>query len=172
MRLIKGVLFVLAGLFIFVTLISLLIPSKIYVARAVAVQGDSLRIFNEISDLRNWKHWHPVFMRDSSSVHFTNDKRPAAEWTTGNKINRLIITEKKYPYVKLALQREGENDIANILSLQPVTEQGNMQVQWQSVTYLKWYPWEKFGGIFTEKMTGPGYDIALEGLKKYLQNNQ
>ena len=169
----KGVLVVFAGLFVLITLISLLIPSRIVVTRATTVQADSVKLFNEISDLSNWKHWHPVFKKNSSAISYTSitdQVNSFAEWKAQGKTNKLLITEVKYPYVKIALQRAGENDVENILSLLPVHEQGNMQVQWLSVTKLNWYPWEKFGGIFIEKMSGGGYDSALKSLKDYVES--
>ena len=172
---IKGVVFVLAGLFLLVTLISLLMPSKVVVARGVSMHGDSVKIFNQIADLKNWKNWQPVFKEDSADVRYsavTDQVNSYAEWSTGGKVNKLVITEKKYPYITVALQRAGENDVQNMFSLMPVQEQGNMQVQWQSVTKLKWYPWEKFGGIFIEKMSGPGYEAALNALKEYVESHQ
>jgi hypothetical protein len=172
MKLIKGAIFVLVGLFVMITLISLLIPNRIVTARAVTVQVDSVKLFGEISDLKNWKNWHPVFKSDSTSLKFsavTDQINSSAEWTQGSKIYKLIIVEKKYPFVKVNLQREGEKDIENILTLMPVQEQGNMQVQWQAVVHLKWYPWEKFSGIFIEKMAGQGYEDALQSLKKSIE---
>lgn len=172
---IKGVVFVFAGLFLLVTLISLLMPSKVVVARGVSMHGDSVKIFNQIADLRNWKNWQPVFKEDSAGITYspvTDQVDAAAQWTTGGKVNKLVITDKKYPTVTIALQREGENDVQNIFTLMPVQEQGNMQVQWQSITKLKWYPWEKFGGIFVEKMTGPGYEAGLNSLKEYVEAHQ
>ena len=171
---IKGVLFVFVGLFFLIFLISLLIPSRIVITRATTLHADSVKLFNEISDLKNWKHWHPVFKNDSAAIHFspvTNEINSAAEWKVLGKINRLIITEVKYPYVKIALQQAGQNDVENILSLLPVHEQGNFQVQWMSVTKLNWYPWEKFGGIFIEKMSGGGYESALSSLKDYIETH-
>jgi Polyketide cyclase / dehydrase and lipid transport len=174
MKLIKGAIFVFVGLFVMVTLISLLIPSRIVTARAVTVQADSTKLFNEISDLKNWKNWHPVFKADSTALSFspiTNQVNSTAEWTQNSKTYKVVIVEKKYPLVKINLQREGEKDIENILTLMPVQEQGNMQVQWQAVVHLRWYPWEKFGGIFIEKMAGQGYEDALQSLKKYVEPN-
>jgi hypothetical protein len=174
MKLIKGAIFVFVGLFVMVTLISLLIPSRIVTARAVTVQVDSIKLFNEISDLKNWKSWHPVFKRDSSSLIFstvTDQINSTAQWVQNGKTYKVVIVEKKYPLVKINLQREGEKDIENILTLMPVQEQGNMQVQWQAIVNLKWYPWEKFGGIFIEKMAGQGYEDALRSLKNYVENN-
>lgn len=175
MKMIKGAVFVFAGLFIFLTLISLLIPGRIVTTRAETVQADSLKLYSEISDLKNWKHWHPVFVQDSAAMQFSkssNEVNDYAQWSTNGKTNTIIITEKKFPYVKFLLKREGENDMENILALREVQEQGNMQVQWTSITKLKWYPWEKFSGIFIEKMAGSGYETALASLKIYVESHQ
>ena len=175
MKIVKGAIIVFIGIFIFITLISLLIPSKIVTARAVAVQSDSVKLFNEISDLKNWKHWHPVFINDSSSIKISNAGNQVndyAEWITKGKKNTLLITKIKYPAITFLLKREGENDLENSLSLMAVQEQGNMQVQWVAITKLKWYPWEKFSGIFIEKMAGSGYENALNSLKNYVENHQ
>ncbi len=175
MKILKGALIVFIGIFIFITLISLLIPSKIVTARAVAVNADSMSLFNEISDLKNWKHWHPVFIQDSASIKISNaanEEKEYAEWITKGKKNTILIIAKKYPSITFLLKREGENDSENTLSLMAVQEQGNMQVQWVSVIKLKWYPWEKFSGIFIEKMAGPGYEMALQSLKIYVESHQ
>ena len=50
---VKGGLIVFVGLFVFLTLISLLIPSRIVTTRAETVQADSLRLYSEIADLKN-----------------------------------------------------------------------------------------------------------------------
>lgn len=175
MKILKGAIIVFIGIFIFITLISLLIPSKIVTARAVAVQADSVRLYNEISNLKNWKNWHPVFMNDSGNIKISNvgnKENEYAEWITKGKKNTILITAKKYPSITFLLKREGENDSENTLSLMAVEEQGNMQVQWVSVIELKWYPWEKFSGIFIEKMAGSGYEMALQSLKLYVESHQ
>ena len=175
MKVVKGALVVFVGLFIFLTLISLLIPSHIVTTRAETVQADSLRLYNEVADLKNWKHWHPVFVQDSNKFTFSESSTNVndfAEWRSNNKKNRLVIVERKFPYIKILLQREGENDMENILSLRQVQEQGNMQVQWTSITNLIWYPWEKFSGIFIEKMSGSGYEAALFSLKTYVESHR
>ena len=175
MKVVKGALIVFIGLFIFLTLISLLIPSHIVTTRAETVQADSGKLFNEISDLKNWKHWHPVFMQDSAKMNFSassTNVNDFAEWRSNGKKNRVVISETKFPYIKVLLQRDGENDIENILALREVQEKGNMQVQWTSITKLKWYPWEKFSGIFIEKMAGSGYEVALASLKTYVESHQ
>lgn len=175
MKVLKGVIIVFIGLFVFVTLISLLIPSRIVTSRAETVQADSLKLFSEIADLKNWKHWHPVFIQDSNKIKFSvtsTQVNDYAEWESNHKTIRIVIVENKYPSVKLLLQSQDENAIENILSLRQVQEQGNMQVQWTSITKLKWYPWEKFSGIFIEKLSGSGFQAALASLKTYVESHQ
>ena len=114
-------------------------------------------------------------MQDSNRMNFSTSSTNVndfVEWNSNNKINRILIVERKYPYIKILLQREGENDMENIIALREVQEQGNMQVQWTSITKLKWYPWEKFSGIFIEKMSGSGYEAALASLKTYVESHQ
>ena len=175
MKVVKGALVVFIGLFVFVTLISLLIPSRIVTTRAETVQADSIKLYSEIADLKNWKHWHPVFMQDSGKMNYSTTSTNVndfVEWSSNNKKNRILIAEKKFPYIKVLLQRDGENDMENIIALREVQEQGNMQVQWTAITKLKWYPWEKFSGIFIEKMAGSGYEVALRSLKNYVESHQ
>ena len=105
-RVIKGPVIVVFGLLIFITLMSLLIPSQIVTIRSVVVR----------------------------------------------------------------LHQKNENDVKNIIAVNDVQEINAYQVQWTAVIKLKWYPWEKFAGIFIEKMTGSGYELTLESLKKYLEN--
>ena len=172
MKLIKGGVFVFGGLFIMMTLISLLMPSKIMTAKAVSVQSDSVKIFNAVSDLGNWKKWHPVFVNDSTSVKLSDPSsgiNSFVTWQTNNKINKLIITKIAYPEVEFLLKRDGENDLEYAMYVNR-EEGGKMQVQWKAVTSLRWYPWEKFGGIFIEKLSGAGYEAALASLKQYVEN--
>lgn len=172
MKMIKAVFFVFVGLTIMITLISLLIPSRIVTASAVSVQADSTKLFSEVSELKNWRHWHPAFKNDSSILNFTSSKNELndiATWEQNGKAYQMVVTEKKYPLVKINIQAKGEKDVENVFTLMPVMEQGNMQVQWQAVTNLKWYPWEKFSGIFLEKMAGAGNEEALKSLKSFVE---
>lgn len=166
MKLIRGGLFVFGGLFLVMTLISLLIPSTIMTAKSITVQCDSTKLFDAVSNLQNWKKWHPVFVADSNKITATNT---AASWSSNSKTNKLVVTKSSYPAVDFLVQRDGENDMENTIYVNRVEEGGNMQVQWKSIVKLKWYPWEKFGGIFVEKLSGAGYEVALASLKKYVE---
>ncbi len=107
MKMIKAVFFVFVGLTIMITLISLLIPSRIVTASAVSVQADSTKLFSEVSELKNWRHWHPAFKNDSSILNFTSSKNELndiATWEQNGKAYQMVVTEKKYPLVKINIQ--------------------------------------------------------------------
>lgn len=174
MRLAKGFFIVLAGLFIFTTLLSLLIPSKLMITRAVVINAPANKVFAEVSDLQNWKHWQPVFVRDSAAIRFNLDAggtSSSCEWESKGEKNKMIITGRQSHSVAVKLERPGENDVLNTISILPLADSSQVQAEWNVLVKLKWYPWEKFYGIFIENISGQGYEDALNGLKVYVENN-
>ena len=172
MKMIKGFLFVVTGLFILITLVSLLMPSRIMTAKTVMINSDDSSIMAAIEDLQQWKNWHPVFMDEQAGVKIPGPSAGAnayAVWETNGKENKLQITNSTPGQVTLSLQRPGENEVINLFSLATIKDSPGIQVEWRTTTTLKWYPWEKFSGIFYDKMTGPGYEAALQSLKKYAE---
>jgi hypothetical protein len=174
MRLFKGFFIVLAGLFIFITILSLFIPSKLMVTRAVVINANTAKVFSEISDLQNWKHWQPVFMSDSAQINFKTDTSGISnycEWYSKGKKNAIEVTKKNNNSIAAVLKRSGENDVQNTISILPLADSNQVQAEWNVLIKLKWYPWEKFYGIFIEKISGQGYEDALNSLKNYVENH-
>lgn len=172
MRLLKGFVIAVTGLFIVITLLSLLMPSKVMTVRSVTIHGTTQQVFQEIKDLQQWKHWHPVFMQDSNSISISNPSSGVnafASWNTKGKENKLTITEVLATQVKASLARTGENASENILSVTALKDSNNVEAEWRVLTKMKWYPWEKFSGIFVDKITGPGYEAALSNLKVLIE---
>ena len=174
MRLIKGFIIAIVGLFIFITILSLFIPSKIRVTRGVVINAGAGKVFTEISDLKNWRHWQPVFKNDAANIKFDttgNGVSNSCEWDSKGNKNRIIITDKKNNTITATLLRNGENDVFNTIRVLPLADSNQVQTEWNVLIKLKWYPWEKFYGIFIEKITGEGYEDALNSLKNYVENH-
>ncbi|HQW85018.1 MAG TPA: SRPBCC family protein [Ferruginibacter sp.] len=173
-RIIKIFFIVLAVLFIFITLLSLFIPSKLMVTKAVVINAQANKVYSQINDLQNWKHWQPVFMNDSAAIKFKIGATGVSDecvWGPNDSENKLIITDKKENTVFVSLVREGENDVLNTIKVLPLSDTSQVQVEWNVLIKLKWYPWEKFYGIFMEKLTGHGFEEALKSLKNYVEEN-
>ncbi len=174
MRLFKGFFIVLAGLFIFITIFSLFIPSKLMVSRAVVINANAGKVFSEINNLQNWKHWQPVFMSDSMKINCKTDTSGMCDycdWESKGKKNIVEITNKTNNSVSAELKTAGENEVLNTISILPLADSNQVQVEWNVLIKLKWYPWEKFYGIFIEKISGQGYEDALNSLKNYVENH-
>lgn len=175
MRLLKGFIVVLAGLFIFITLLSLFIPSRLMITRAVVIHANAGKVFNEISNLQNWKHWQPVFKSDSTAIRFKTNVSGVSdycEWSTNGISNSITVTGRGDHSISAVLKRSGENDVQNTISVLPLADSNQVQAEWSVLIRLKWYPWEKFYGIFIEKVSGQGYEDALNSLKNYVEEHQ
>jgi hypothetical protein len=172
---VKGFILAVAGLAIVVTLFSLLIPSSVMTVRTVVIHAQAAQVFAEVADLQKWKQWHPVFMQDSSAMQISEPSTGAgayAEWSSNNKKNKLLITKILPNQLRANLIRPGENETSNIILITSLKDSNNVQAEWRVLTKLKWYPWEKFSGIFVDKITGPGYEAALNNLKELIEGKQ
>jgi hypothetical protein len=175
MRFIKAFLFGITGLFIIITLISLLIPSNVKVSRMVVINNTTInRVYRQTADLTNWKNWHPMFKPGVAIINFgniTTGKNASCDIVYNNKTTHLKITAADSSSVKFLLQSKGENDIENNIILNAMPLPQSVQVEWRTITKLHWYPWDKFYAIFIDKMAGPGYEAALNNLNAYIEKN-
>lgn len=174
MRLVKASALALSGLIIMITLLSLFIPSRVLVSRGVAIHSSAKKVYNAIAVLRNWKTWHPVFKDNPSEVAFSKDStgvNSSCEWESNGKKNKLLVITQAENEISLSLQRPGETNVLNTITILPLADSNSVQVEWKALTRLKWYPWEKLYGVFIEKVTGQGYEDALNSLKAVLDGH-
>ncbi|MEJ7586560.1 MAG: hypothetical protein WKI04_03250 [Ferruginibacter sp.] len=61
MRSIKAFLAGVTGLFIIITIFSLLIPSRVQISRGVMIDASGMAVYQQIALFENWKKWHPIF---------------------------------------------------------------------------------------------------------------
>ena len=73
------------------------------------------------------------------------------------------VTDSSFSFLTIA---PGENDISNQVIAVALPNQANIRVEWRAVNKLQWYPWEKFYGIFIDKLTGSSYETGLQGFKR------
>lgn len=175
MRLIKAFLTGAIGLFLVMTLLSLLIPSNVKVSRTTLINNTTwVKVLEQVINLSNWKNWHPVFKNSDAKINVipgAGTSNSSADIIYGDKSAKLLITSSDSNSVKFTLQSPKENDILNEILISSIPNQANVQVEWRAFNHLKWYPWEKFYGIFIDKLTGPGYEQSLNDLKDYLETS-
>ena len=169
MRLIKAFLIGAIGLFVVMTLLSLLIPSTVRVSRTTLINNITpASVIEQVSNLSNWKNWHPVFKNSDAKINTISNT--SAEIIYGTKTVKVLVTVVDSNAVTFILQSPGENDIQNEIIISSIPNQSTVRLEWRALNRLKWYPWEKFYAIFIDKLTGPGYETSLKGLKDYLES--
>ena len=170
LRLLKAFIVGIGCLFIVITLFSLVIPSNIKVSRITVINNTTpAAVYEQVSNLKNWKNWHPVFTSDSAIVSFTDPLKNACDISYDGSTTHVAITSLSAQQVNLLLLSKKQNDINVEIRLTNLPGQQSVQVEWRALTKLNWYPWDKFFGIFLDKLSGPGYEAALTGLKYFLE---
>lgn len=172
LELFKGFFIILFFLFIVVFLLSLLIPGRVVIVKSISIAAPLSEVVPAVQDLRNWQKWYPLFSDSGQPDNYAQFYKDSITWTQSKNQNKLTIVKRDSGMMIFGISTPGENEIDNVLSvLQDSSGVSSSIVQWNSVVHLGWLPWNKFAGIFTEKMSGPGYESALHALKDYIETS-
>jgi hypothetical protein len=176
MRLIKMFLFVLLGLFAVITIIGLFIPSSVKISRGIIVTADSSKVYKELSDVKNWNKWLPWITADSGAVFQLSpvtDKPGSYFRWKGVKLNSagtITIQSIKSGEILLLHELKDMNKAEGGFRIRSTGANNNVtEVLWYMEYKLKWYPWERFFGIFTDRIIGSAFDKGLEQFKNYIE---
>lgn len=176
MRLIKMFLFVLLGLFAVVTIIGLFIPSSVKISRGIIINADSSLLYQELSDVKNWNQWLPWITADSGAIvqlsPVTNQPGSFFRWegVKYKSAGTITIKEINQGEVLLLHELKDMNDAEGGFRIRSTGVKGEVtEVLWYMEYKLRWYPWERFYGIFVDHIIGPALDKGLEQLKDYAE---
>jgi hypothetical protein len=176
MRLIKMFLFVLLGLFAVITIIGLFIPSSVKISRGIIVSADSSKVYKELSDVKNWNKWLPWITADSGAIvqlsSVTDQPGSYFRWK-GVKLNSagtMTIQSIKPTEILVLHDLKDMNKAEGGFRIRSTGANNNVtEVLWYMEYKLKWYPWERFFGIFTDRIIGSAFDKGLEQFKNYIE---
>lgn len=146
MKYLKLGLISLVAFFLLLFLMSLLIPGRIRVSRAINIAAPAHRIHHMIADTSNWHLWNEMNIKQISV-------------TMENVTPKLIESEWQY----------AGRQIEGVFRLEESA--GVTVVQWYFDFRLRWYPWEKFGSITFDKQFGFPMERSLNNLKKAIENS-
>jgi hypothetical protein len=148
MRIIKLGLISLFILFLLITLISLLIPSRIRLSKATNLPNRRAQIF---ALLQNDTGWHPAYSDTASAQFFAS-------------MNKQVIEQTDSTFV-LRLQQEGRQPVTSGWQLYGTNATDSLTLQWYMDFRLGWYPWQKFSSMFYERTYGAMMEQGLINLK-------
>jgi hypothetical protein len=155
MRIIKLGIISFVLLFAIVTLMSLFIPSRIRISRAVNLSPSATHILSRIKDTNQWKTWHPAFMKTEGS------QKMVPLW-------RIPVSSGPEEFI-CKVQYMDRKPVTNGWRLYTNTPGDSLTIQWYMDFQLSWYPWQKFGSLFYESSYGRLMETGMTNLKATAQ---
>lgn len=163
MRVIKLGIISLIVFSVIVYLFSLIIPSHVRISRAVTIYKSKIDIANYVSDLRTWKNWNNMILKqDSTGGAFEKDSYKGTNLTVNL---RSVAPDSVITTWQYANSKPVNSGFYLVQSLSDTTV-----AQWYFDFHLKWYPWEKFGSIIFDQELGPPMEKSLSDLKTLMEN--
>ncbi len=150
-------------LFGLITLISLLLPSTVIVSRAKDISASPDSVYKYVADLSTWKVW--LYHNDSAVVKVGADGKSVAL----DKSVVTITSSSKEKITSLWRVGDGEPMYSEFNFVKGEKQATHFTLQWAFTQKLKWYPWEKFASILSDKALGPFMEDALDKLKKQVE---
>jgi len=176
MRLIKMFVLGLAGLFLVVSAIGLLIPNSVKISRAVQVDASSDIVLLALKDVKQWNEWLPWIVADSGAIvqfsAVTNEPGSFIKWQGMDEKNagKITITATDAQTIYVLHSLKGMNEAKGVFRVVSGGQSSRQsEVQWLMDYKLKWYPWERFLGIFMDQMLGPVLDQGLQNFKNSIE---
>ncbi|HMO33190.1 MAG TPA: SRPBCC family protein [Lacibacter sp.] len=176
MRLIKLALTGLIGLAVLLTIMGLLIPSSVKITRGVLVSADSARAFTYLSNTHLWREWMP-WMESDSGVVVQVSPEPSQvgsylKWVSLDRSRKgtLTLTGFKPGTIEVLHQFSGMNDAPGGFRIRRMPGSDQTELQWFIEYPLRWYPWERFYGIFLDHLFGPVLEQGLQRLQQQLES--
>ncbi|MDQ6813229.1 MAG: SRPBCC family protein [Bacteroidota bacterium] len=152
-------------LFLLVTAISLLLPSTINISRAININAPSDSVYIYLNNLAKWKEWFAGY--DSLHTTFGNTTVGKGAMVTINKTT-ITITETNSQTIK-SHWVSGSKVLESEFNFFRQNNSSLITVQWHFIQHTRWYPWEKFASIVSDKFMSPAMEKSLDNLKKVVE---
>jgi hypothetical protein len=164
MRIIKGALISFSLIFLLLTAMSLLMPSRVRISRAadIRMQHDSLQAY--LATLRNWTCWMPALRGDSTPVNFAAQSSGAGA-ALRTPTATIRINNATPGSITFTILQNGDS-LTGGFTIIPGRSADSTVLQWYFDQRFKWYPWQKFKSLFSEKILGPEMEAGMEGIKR------
>ena len=161
MRFIKVFLAGAIGLFLVMTLLSLLIPSRVKVSRTTLINNTTkAKVVEQLAILSNWKNWHPALKAiPENEIQVLSGSSVKIRGTT------IAITGRKDDELITEMVAGEGRPVTS--GFKTIRHQGDSStLQWYMDFKLRWYPWEKFRSLFYENIYGVQMEEGLNNLKQ------
>ncbi len=166
MRFLKLPILSFIFLFLLVTGISLFIPSRVRVSKAIDINTSREEVMQRIRDPLDWRDWYPG--ADSMSYYYEDGLLKGFIIDSSTK-QFLAIGEKNDSMVIAVIERTGKKPV-QITWMSIEHNPTSITLHWYMDFHLRWYPWEKFSSLFFEKIYGAQMERGLLSLKQLAES--
>ncbi|PWU00112.1 MAG: hypothetical protein C5B52_09420 [Bacteroidetes bacterium] len=169
MRLLKPLFIGVLGLTFVVLFISFFLSSTIRISRATIIECKPSKARDTVQDFSSWTRWNP-FLSDSIASNIVNSESKLSwKYGTGPENSATLLSQKSDSLVyDFKLQGNSNSQMGFVFS-RFQNDSTKTQAEWWIIEKLHWYPWEKFYGIFADRLRGPVLDTGLSRLKEHLE---
>lgn len=171
MRFLKQALIGITAFSILLFLLSLLLSPSINVSKSVLLSASKEEIVAHLMDIKDWKNWNPLLQDSSLSYNFPSST--LVKWETAKgKTNAIELKQYAPDSIRMSVS---SNNIPSFNSGFTVVSNSDgapiVKLEWWISEELKWYPWEKFYGLFSESFRESYLENTLQAFKRYIESN-
>ena len=170
MRLLKQIAIGLITFSVILLLFSFLLPSKISVSKSVLVHASHSRVMAALLHIEDWKNWNPILQ--DSAVKYSISSPRQVEWVSTDGVPNAIQLEQ-FAQDSISVIISSKNKQVFLSGFTVVSHQQDSlltKVEWWINEDIKWYPWEKFYGLFSESFRETYMDNNLQLFKHHVEN--
>lgn len=168
MKLIKLGFISVVVLFGLITAMSLLLPSQVVISRAIDINRPLDTVFETVTDLSKWKGWMDNYEADSTFISVPSNG--TSSFIKMGKV-KVDITALDSTKMETNWQSADNRPLPGSFNFVSSADHQRVTVQWQFIQKVKWYPWEKFASITSDKVLGPYMEKSLDNLKKLMEES-
>lgn len=172
MRLIKQIIIGFIGIGTIIFMLSLFLPSRLHVSKSIVLRIPQDSIVHNLIQLKQWHNWNPLLQDSSAAYNFLAPNK--VTWKTSNsKINSLELEQPSKDSIIIIIKTDNVKAFESGFNVIDNTDNtGLTKVDWWIMEDLKWYPWEKFYGLFSESLKETYLENNLQSFKRYMENNR
>lgn len=174
MKVFKGFLIALVGIFFIILIVTVFLPGNYYVERKIEIRAPASIIYYLLDDFRNWKYWDTWWKLDTNQIriyagpHFGLNSK--FTWFSKDKNvgegEIQIVDEKPFDFLKLQVRFGKEMVSFNQFRLMQMGDK--ILLSWSMEGELKFLAkWFRF---FLDQAIGNDFEIGLKNLKNLAEN--
>ncbi len=176
MKIFKGLLIAIIGIFLLFLIVTVFLPSRYFVERKIEIQAPASVVYFLLDDLRNWKYWDTWWKLDTNQIRTYSGPlfglNSKFSWTSKNKDvgsgEIQIIDEKPFEYIKFFVRFGTEMESFSKFRLMQLGDK--ILLSWNIEGELKFLAkWFRF---FLDAAIGKDYEQGLNNVKKLAEEIQ